>query len=150
MMARLAEARVKEAIARMSSDTPGYLVGAMFLEYAIHAYRRIPRKIRPDFKVDERIHELYRKKQEAGEKSLEEMKPITTPSIDITELVENARKAVSGKQLLDALVAFADIYSGVRIDKLRSSVIDLLRKHPLQTLFSATVISRDGRIIAKR
>ena len=149
MTVRLAEAWVKEAIARMSSDTPSHMVGAMFLENAIHAYRRIPRKIRADFKVDERIQELYRKKREAGEKSLDEMGVISSPSIDITKLVENAKKAVSGKQLPDALAAFADIYPGIRVDKLRSSAIDLLRNYPLQTLFPTTVISRDGRVIAK-
>jgi len=150
MMVCLAESWVKEAIARMSSDTPSHMVGAMFLENAIHAYRRIPRKMRANFKVEERIQELYRKKREAGEKSLDEMGVITSPSIDITELVENAKKAVSGKQFPDALAAFADIYPGIRVDKLRSSAIDLLRNHPLQTLFPATVISRDGRVIAKR
>ena len=150
MTVRLAETWVKEAIARMSSDTPSYMVGAMFLENAIHAYRRIPRKIRPNFKADERIQELYRQKREAGEKSLDEMGVITSPSIDITELVENAKKAVSGKQLPDALSAFANIYQGIRVDRLRSSAIDLLRNHPLQALFPATVISRDGRVIAKR
>ena len=146
----LAEAWVKEATARMSSDNPSHMVGAMFLENAIHAYRRIPRKIRADFRADERIQELYRQKRETGEKSLDEMGVITSPSIDITELVENAKKAVSGKQLPDALAAFADIYHGVRVDKLRSFAIELLRKHPLQALFPATVVSRDGRVIAKR
>jgi len=150
MTVRLAEAWVKEAIARMSSDTPSHMVGAMFLENAIHAYRRIPRKIRADFKVDERIQELYRKKREAGEKSLDEMGVITSPSIDITELVENAKKAVSGKQLPDALAAFVDLYPGARMDKLRTFAVDLLRKHPLQALFPATVVSKDGRVIAKR
>ncbi|MBW2123712.1 MAG: DUF4209 domain-containing protein [Deltaproteobacteria bacterium] len=150
MTVRLAETWVKEAIARMSTDTPSYMVGAMFLENAIHAYRRIPRKIRPNFKADERIQELYRQKRKAGEKSLDEMGVITSPSIDITELVENAKQAVSGKQLTDALSAFANIYQGIRVDRLRSSAIDLLRNHPLQALFPATVISRDGRVIAKR
>lgn len=149
MTVRLAEAWVKEAIARMSSDDPSHMVRATFLEYAIHAYRRIPSKMRAGFKVEERIQELYRKKREAGEKSLDEMGVITSPSIDITELVENAKKAVSGKQLPDALAAFADIYPGIRVNKLRSSAINLLRNHPLQTLFPATVISRDGRVIAK-
>ncbi|MFZ5899642.1 MAG: DUF4209 domain-containing protein [Bacillota bacterium] len=146
----LAEAWVKEAIVRMSSDTPSHMVVGMFLENAIHAYRRIPRKIRADFKVDERIQELYRRKREAGEKSLDEMGVITSPSIDITELVDNAKKAVSGKQLPDALAAFVDLYPGVRVDKLRTFAVDLLRKHPLQALFPATVVSRDGRVIAKR
>lgn len=150
MLAGVAEGWVKEAIARMSGDKPSHMVGATFLQNAIHAYRRIPAKNRPDMRADERIAELHRRMTAAGEKSLEEMGRITSPSIDISELVENARKAVHGKSSQDALAAFADIYPGARFAKLRQSAIDLLRAHPLQALFPATVLSRDGRVIAKR
>jgi len=150
MTVGFAETWVKEAIARMSSDTPSHMASASFLEKAIHAYRRIPRKIRPNFKVDERIAELHNMLREARAKSIDEMRTITSPSIDITELVKNVKEAVSGKQLLDALAAFADLYPGVQVDKLRSFAVDLLRTYPAQALFPVTVVSRDGRVIAKQ
>lgn len=150
MSVNFAEGWVKEAVARMSGEKPSHMVGATFLQNAIHAYRRIPTKKRPEFRADERIAELHQMMTEAGEKSLGEMGRITSPSIDISELVENARRAVGGKLLREALAAFADIYPGVRFAKLRQSAIDLLRQHPLQALFPATVLSRDGRVIARR
>jgi hypothetical protein len=150
MTVRLAETLYKEAIARMSSDTPSHMAGAMFLGKAIHAYRGIPRKMRADFNVDERIQELHRKKQEAEEESLNEMGVVSSPPIDITEFVENAKKRVSRKQLWDALEAFVDLYQGVEVAKLRTLAVDRLREHPFLALCSAIAISRDGRVIAKR
>ena len=41
--------------------------------------------------------ELHKNLNEAGELSLHEMGDISSPSIDITQLVENARDAVKGK-----------------------------------------------------
>jgi len=150
MTVYLAESWVKEAVARISSGAPSHMVATMFLERAIHTYRRIPRKMRADFRVDERIQELHRLKREAGEKSLDEMATVTTPPVDITELVTEARKAVGGRQLLDALAIFASIYPGVRVDNLRASAIDGLRNHPLYALSSAMAFSKDGRVVAKR
>ena len=150
MRVRLAETWKREAVARMSSSSPSYMDAAALLEYAIHEYRRIPRRVRPDFNVDQRLDELYTLRREAGEKSLNEMAVVNCPTVDITELVENAKQAVSGMQLLDALTAFADIYPCVRVDRVRTFVIDQLRKYPLQALLPATVVNRHGRVIAKR
>lgn len=150
MTAYLAEALAKEASTRMSSDSPSHIAGMILLENAIQTYRRIPRKIRPHFNADERIQELYKRKQEAGEKSVEEMARMATSPIDITELVENSRRAVSGLRLPNALAAFASIYQATSVDKLRSIAIDILRSHPLLSLFPATVVSKDGRVVAKR
>lgn len=75
---------------------------------------------------------------------------ISTSSIDITELVENAPKAVKGKTPIEALRAFATLHRGVNVKQLRENALKRLRDHPLQALMSATMLSRDGRVIAKR
>ncbi|MGH8470529.1 MAG: DUF4209 domain-containing protein [Gammaproteobacteria bacterium] len=150
MIAGLAEGWVKEAMARTAGASPSHMVAATFLQNAIHAYRRIPSRRRPDNRVDERLATLHRMMLDAGEKSLSEMGVIQSPPIDVTELVNNARKAVAGKPLKEALIAFADIYHGVRYQKLRASAMELLGEHPLQALFPATVLSRDGRVIARQ
>jgi len=146
----VAEGWVKEAIARISSDHPSHMVGASFYENAIQTYRTIPRSERAAHRVDERISELQKSLSEAGERSLDEMGEIRSPSIDITQLVEIARNAVRGKSSIDALAAFANIYPGAQAGKIRESAEKMLQEHPLQALFSATHISRDGRVIAKR
>jgi len=146
----VAEGWVKEAVARISSDKPSHMVAASFYENAIQTYRSIPRSERAAHGVDERIAELLKSLKQAGERSLDEMGVISSPSIDITQLVENARNAVRGKSALDALTAFANIYRGARVVQMREFSEKMLREHPLQALISATHMSRDGRVIAKR
>ena len=150
MTVKIAEGWVKEAIARQSSESPSNMVAARFYENAIQKYRSIPRTQRANYDVDNRIASLRTELNTAGEKSLDEMGIISSPSIDISELVENARNAVKGKSAIDALSALANIYQGIRVKKVRELSENMIREHPLQSLFAATHMSHDGRVIAKR
>lgn len=78
------------------------------------------------------------------------MRAITTPCIDITQLVEGARKSVTGKSAKEALLAFANLHRGAKVEELRKNAFERIRKFPLQSLLSATMMSADGRVIAKR
>ena len=122
----------------------------MFYENAIQAYRTIPRAERAIHRADERIVELRAKLNEAGDKSLDEMGVIQSPGVDISQLVDNARNAVKNKPALEALKAFANLHRGANAKEMRESAIKRIREHPLQALFPATALSRDGRVIAKR
>lgn len=150
MTVEVAEGWVKEAIARISTDNPTHMVAASFYENAIQTYRTIPRSERAVHRVVERIAELRAHLNESGQKSLDEMSLISTPGVDISRLVENARSAVRGKTPVEALRAFVNTHHGARAKELRDSAITRLRSAPLQALISATVMSRDGRVIAKR
>lgn len=149
MTVEVAETWVKEAIARLSSDQPSHGVAASFYESAIQTYRTIPRSERATHRVDERIAELRRRLNESGEKSLDEMGVISTPGQDISQIVEDARDAVRGKALDEALKAFVNL-SPTNAKELRESAIELLHDSPLQALVPARVMSHDGRVIAKR
>ncbi len=149
MVVKVAEGWVKEAIARQSSDSPSYMAAASFYENAIQTYRNIPKAQRSYYDIDARIVSLRTELGSAGEKSLEEMGEITSPSIDISELIENSRNLVKGKSATDALVALANVYQGAKVGKIREFSKKMLRENPLQSLFSATHMSRDGRVIAK-
>jgi hypothetical protein len=150
MTKSVAEGWVKEAIARTTTSSPSHMVAASFYENSIQTYRTIPRSERAVYQVDERIAELRSHLNDSGEKSLSEMGLIRTPSVDISQLVENARNAVAGKSATDALLAFANLHQGAHFDEMRESALERIRQHPLQSLFSATVMSHDGRVIAKR
>lgn len=150
MTVAVAEGWVKEAVARSASETPSHMVAASFYENAIQVYRTIPRAERATHRVDERIAELRTHLNDSGQKSLGEMGLIRTPSVDISKLMENARKSITGKSAQEALLAFANLHRGVNAEELRNSALERLRQHPLQSLFAATVMSRDGRVIAKR
>lgn len=150
MTASVAEGWVKEAIARVSSDNPSHMVAASFYENAIQTYRTIPRAERTAYRVDERVAELRAHLNESGEEALGEMGLISTPGVDITQLVENARKFVSGKSATEALLAFANLHRGVKVGEMRKSALERMQQFVFSSLFSSTVMSRDGRVIAKR
>lgn len=120
IIVRNAECWVKEAIARQASDNPSNMVAASIYESAIHKYRTIPRALRDQHNVEERIVELRGLMNEAGENSLNEMGQITSGPVDISELIENSVKAVKGKELSEALLQFANVYIGARADEIRS------------------------------
>lgn len=143
MIVRNAECWVKEAINMVAASF-------YFYESAIHKYRTIPKALRDQHNVEERIVELRGLMNEAGENSLNEMGKITPGSIDISELIENSVKAVKGKELSEALLQFANVYRGARADKIRSFSEEMIRNHPLRSLFAATHMSSDGRVIAKK
>lgn len=145
-----AEGWVKEARARISGYDRSHMATAMFYENAIQVYRTIPRSERAVRRVDERLDELRRHLGDAGEKSLSEMGEIRSPGVDISELVENARKAVRGNSPAEALKALCNLYVGFNAKQARENALERIRQHPLQSLFPATVMSRDGRIIARR
>lgn len=150
MIVAVAEGWVKEAIARVSSDQPSHMVAASFYEKAIQIYRSIPRSQRLIHRGDERIAELHRHMNDAGEKSLDELGAVKTPGVDISELVENARKSVAGKSVQDALFSFANIYQGARVDQVRTAAEKILQQSIFRRLAGSTHLSRDGRVIAKQ
>lgn len=150
MTVAVAEGWVKEAIARVSSDQPSHMVAASFYEKSIQIYRSIPRSQRLIHRGDERIAELHRHMSDAGEKSLDELGSVKTPGVDISELVENARKSVAGKSVQDALYSFANIYQGARVDQVRTAAEKILQQSIFRRLAGSTHLSRDGRVISKQ
>lgn len=145
-----AEGWVNEAQARVSGDNPSYLLAASHYENAIQIYRTIPRSERAVHSVDERLSELRRLLSEAGEKSLSELGKLQSPGVDISGIVENARKSVRGKSAANALKTLCNLHAGFSVENAKRNAQERMRHHPLQSLFPATLLSRDGRVIAKR
>jgi hypothetical protein len=150
MTAAVAEGWVKEAVKRVSSENPSHIVAASFYENAIQTYRTIPRGERAAYRVEERLAELQTDLNAAGEKALGEMTAVQTPGIDISQMIEYARNAVTQKAVPEALYAFANLYPGVNPEGLRKLALESMHQFPLQSLIAATMMSRDGRVIAKR
>ncbi len=150
MTVAVAEGWVKEAVAQTASENPSHMVAASFYENAIQTFRTVPKRERARHRVDERIAGLRARLNDSGERAPGEMWVIQTPDIDVSQLVESARKAVSGKSVEDALIAFSNLCSGVNKEKLRETVLRRMGQYPLQHLFFTTVMSSDGRVIAKR
>lgn len=140
-----AQAWVKEAEQHESQ-----LVASGLFEKAIQILRAIPRLQREIHNVDELITGLLKKLRKAGEKSLDEMKKIQSPKIDITEIVNQARSAVSEKPFADAFFAFAGICGEIKVSELKESSEQLLQQSVARLLFGSVQLSHDGRVTAKR
>ena len=143
MKVEWAETSVKKATADRGS-----LVAVHFYDQAIQIYRSIPHSERAKYGVNERIAELRAHLSESGEQSLDEMGVISTPKMDISQIVEDARNAVKGKDLLEALKAFVNLDRGVNVKDLRERVIKR-SQNSISALFSSVSMSQDGRVISK-
>ena len=148
MIVAEAEAFVGDATSRVSSGNPSHGVAASFLEDAIQVYRRVPRADRDRHQVDQRIHDLRLLLNESGQRAQDEMATVSSPPIDLSESVEQARNAVRGKPPHEALRAFANVH-GISVKKLRESAIESLSHSPFLASISKVVSSHDGRIIAR-
>lgn len=150
MTVAVAESIVKEAEARIGSGRPSYMVAASFYEEAIQNYRTIPRSERPIHRVDERLKELQLRLNESGKKALDEMGVISTPGIDLSQYIKDARDSVHGKGTIEALEAFVNLHPYSKVKELRQQVIEKIQKYPLQAIIPGVMMGRDGRVIAKR
>ena len=143
-----AETFVNEAAARLSSDSPSHGVAASFLEEAVQVYRNVPRTSRDRRGVDQRIQELRLRISEYGRRALDEMATVSGPSIDVSESIEQARKAVSDRPVLEALKAFADLHA-ISVRQLRESAMESLSRSPFLASIPKVMSSHDGRVIAR-
>jgi hypothetical protein len=144
MTIKVAQGWVKEADAQQS-----HIFAAHNYENAIHTYWKIPKSYRDAYNVDNVVAELRTKLNLANENSVSEMGTISTGAIDISELIENARNAVSSKSAIDALLTLAIIHQGANAQRFRESAEKNIRKYPLSNLFSGVQLGKGGRVIAK-
>jgi tetratricopeptide (TPR) repeat protein len=132
------------------SRTDSNMVANSFYENAIQAYRNIPTKHRATYDIENKIQSVRKKVVTTGEATLDEMGLITTPRMDISDLVESSIAHVSGKQSLEeALMYFTGIYGGPEISKLSSIAQEMMQQSPISSLFGSSHMSSDGRVIAK-
>ena len=148
MIVSEAEMFEKEADDRVNSADPSYRLAAGFLENAVQIYRRIPRIYRDRQNVDQRIQELRLRISEYNSRAMGEMKSVSIPGVDISEIIEQARNSVAGKPRLEALKAFADLHR-VDVSDLRELALKNLSSFQFRRLFPTVHLSDDGRVVAK-
>jgi hypothetical protein len=145
MMACQAECIVKDA-----SKSPSRITAIHFYEKAIQIYRMIPKTERVMFDGDNRISKLRDLLTDEGNVALGEMHLVKTEGIDISKIIESSERQIRGKNTQEALLSFANLNNFANADEIRKRAIEQINLSPLHVLFPATVISRDGRAIAKQ
>ena len=119
-------------------------------ENAIKHLRTVPVPDRAVHAADTTITLLMGKVSAAGQAALAQMQTVQFGSQDITELVNMAIAAISDKEPLDALAAFAQIYGGASVQTIRKNAQVHLDKSLFGRLFSSSVISAQGNTIARQ
>lgn len=132
-----AETWVKEVAARTLGGQ-GHIAAATFIGNAIQTYRTIPHSERDAYKVEERLVKLQLELRSAGQNTIKRMHTVSSDPINLLELAEKARKKVAGKTAEEALLTFANLYSGAQRAKLMESSQETLRQSVFRTLFSST------------
>ncbi|MBD1808625.1 DUF4209 domain-containing protein [Microcoleus sp. FACHB-SPT15] len=144
-----AETYVKEAGSSLKRTPPSYLVASHFMQKAVEAFRNIrgTKEEAVDAKVRaEEIHTLLLQYQEESRKEL----VASSHEIDISELVEQARENVRGKNFQDALFALALLSTPTNVSHLRQQVQNQAREFVLSHLFPTVMMNERGKVVARK
>ncbi|MBI3786738.1 MAG: DUF4209 domain-containing protein [Ignavibacteriales bacterium] len=142
-LACAAETYVRMAEATLIGGRPSYMLASTHLNKAIEAYRRIGG-------MNERIDELHKLLLDYEQKSIKEFGVISSPSIDLTKTIEDARKSVKGKKLIEALFILSQGFRIQTIQELRKHVEDSVKQAPLASMISGVIVNNKGKVIGKR
>lgn len=143
---KMAECYVKGGDEHVSAG--GHAAATLFYLQAIRAYEKIPNKERAAHQADDRIAALKKKHDESRSKIADEMSSVSA-SVPIQDVIEHARKAVSGKSPMEALFAFISLNCSANIERLRKDAKEALKRHPSWSLLPRFYIGSGGRLVGK-
>lgn len=138
---RAAESLVLEAEAAVTQSGRGAMAAASILAQAVDAMRQVPGG-------KERASELHERLLELQPQAMSEMKSVST-SIDSTELVESALKAVRDKTFRDAAIALCGMARPPTLEQLLRQVTEQARVAVLGSMFQSDIVNSRGRVVAK-
>ena len=95
-----------------------------------------------------RIQKLMISLSEYHEMALSQMIEFSGEPLDVSECIQQARDAVSGKPTFEALREFTNLHR-IDVKRLREDTLERLTRTTFRNLVSSVVMSRDGRVIAK-
>jgi hypothetical protein len=131
-------------------ELSGDFIGASHaLEKAIQIYHSTPKKHRAALGIEDKLPQLRLQLNQTGKRAADEMKPICTPSVDITDMINESRQLIQGKNQTEALKVLANLYPGATKMKIRSSAEQALTEFHFSSFFGLKVMARDGRVVAK-
>ena len=131
-----------ECLVTLADDAGGQgMVAASHLMDAIEALRQVRN-------TQERRRELESKLLDAQASIRDEMGVIPT-EVDLTELVQHARRCVRGLSLAQALAEFVSLSEAPPPDALRDEALQLAEENPLYAIMPFSMHDDDGKVVAK-
>jgi Domain of unknown function (DUF4209) len=144
-----AETYVKEAESALKRTPPSYAVASHFLQRAVEAFRSIRGTKEETVDAKARAEEVHRLLLQYQEESRNEM--ITNShEMDISELVEEARNHVRGKDFQEALFALALLGSPTNVSQLRQQVQQQAQEFVISHLFPVVMMNEMGKVVARQ
>lgn len=140
---RYAETYVKEAHQATTDVPPRHIAAHKMIEEAIIALRRIGGQ-------QTRVRELEQILIEYGQNALNEMEEYSL-EMDISRYVDQARNAIRGKSLIDALFTLAfKLVNVPSVDEIRKGAEQNIQDTPFRFMVSTTTFNDLGKTTARR
>lgn len=114
----------------------------------IFALRKIPEKRRVEFQVEERLTSAHALLARCGEHAAEDLSPLESEPIDISDSIQRAINMFSNLNLSDSLMQFAMLPS-CQVEKCRAETLAAIRDFPISSMFPSNTLSSDGRIVSR-
>lgn len=137
--ARAASIRRADAYLELAERAPSEMGKSSFVRNAYEAYRQIPG-------TEEKRTELHKRLLQHQEKSVGEFGTISTP-IDLGDAPEQAREAVRGQDLIQALYSLSLLLSPSDPQMLREQAERSARDHPLMFMIQSERVNALGRVV---
>jgi len=144
-----AETYVKEAEDALHRTPPSYLVASRFMQQAVEAFKSIrgTKEETANAKArSEEVHKLLLQYQEESRKEL----IASSHKVDISEMVDQARAYVRGKDFQDALFELALLGVPTNVSYLRQQLQKQAREFVLSDLFPPVMMNEMGKVVARQ
>ena len=147
---KIAETALKIAnILIEKAKESGAISSKIYLEQALKELRSIPAKDRNELGIDQKIDEIRKLIEQNNQDIRSEMSLIATDKIDISRYQNNAKLAVKGKRLSEAVLCLANITANPLYEDIKKSSENLLKKPPLSNFITQTYVDADGRKLSQ-
>lgn len=144
-----AETYVKEAENALKRTPANHLAASHFMQQAVEAFRTIrgTKEETANAKArSEEVHKLLLQYQEESRKEL----IASSHEVDISEMVEQARAHVRGKDFQDALFELALLGVPTNVSHLRQQMQKQAREFALSDLFPIVMMNEMGKVVARQ
>lgn len=119
------------------------------LEQALKELRSIPAKDRNELEIDQKIDEIRILMKQNNQDIISKMSLIATDKIDISRYQNNAKLAVKGRQLSEAVLCLANITANPLYEDIKKSSENLLKKSLFSNLITQIYVDADGRKLSQ-
>ncbi|MBO3463590.1 hypothetical protein G7B40_031160 [Aetokthonos hydrillicola Thurmond2011] len=144
-----AETYVKEAESFLKENPPSYLAASRFMQQAVEAFRSISGTKEQTVNARARAEEVHKLLLQYQEQTLNEM-IVSSHEIDVSELVEQARNHVRGKNFQNALFALTLLGAPTNVSELRKQVQTQASEFVFSDLFPAVMVNEMGKVVARQ